>query len=200
MSNFFHENNPVIVFLGDAFDLMLLNLLTLVCCLPVVTIGAAFTAMHYVLVCGVEQKKTGILKPFFSAFRKNFLQATVVWMLLLGVFAMLFACLLFTDGNGAVLFLAVFIGLLAAMILFYAFPLLAHYENTISGTVYNALCVAVSHIPQTGALFAIAIVYAMFFSRHWQTVSAFLCLFGISVPGWLYMKLYLPVFQEFENR
>ena len=36
--------------LSTISDLMILNLVTLVCCLPVITIGAALTGMHYVLL------------------------------------------------------------------------------------------------------------------------------------------------------
>lgn len=34
--------------LGVVWDLIVLNLLFLVCCIPVVTIGPAITALHYV--------------------------------------------------------------------------------------------------------------------------------------------------------
>ena len=50
MGKLFNIDSPVMRFLGKVADLMILNLVTLLCCIPVVTIGASLTAMHYVLL------------------------------------------------------------------------------------------------------------------------------------------------------
>ena len=44
MSNFFNMDNGLFRALGKLADLMLLNILFLVCSLPIFTIGASFTA------------------------------------------------------------------------------------------------------------------------------------------------------------
>lgn len=203
--NLFHEGNPIIIFLGYVFDIMLLNLLTLFCCIPIITAGASMTAMHYALVHGIEEKQGGIVRLFFDAFRKNFMQATLIWMPILGVLSVVAAFLIRWSGAGGMGeaeliagVAAALIVLLLAMVFLYAFPLLARYQNTFYKTVLNALRVAMAHIPQTGAMMAIYIVYAFFFRRYWQQMMVFVCLFGLSVPGWLCMKLYLPVFWHLE--
>ena len=50
MSKIFDLDSPFMRVLNRVADLMILNLVTLICCLPVVTIGASLTAMHYVLL------------------------------------------------------------------------------------------------------------------------------------------------------
>ena len=47
--DFLKIDSPFMKFLGTMADLMILNMLTVLCCVPIVTAGASFTAMHYVL-------------------------------------------------------------------------------------------------------------------------------------------------------
>ena len=44
MSKLFDQNNMFFAIMGVLFDLIILNVLTLLCCIPIVTAGAAFTA------------------------------------------------------------------------------------------------------------------------------------------------------------
>ena len=48
MRGVFNPDSPMMRALGVVWDLIVLNLLFLVCCIPVVTIGPAITALHYV--------------------------------------------------------------------------------------------------------------------------------------------------------
>ena len=59
--------------------LLLLNLLTLSCCLPVVTMGAAIAANYKVTQNLVLKIDGSLVKTYFRAFRTNFIQATWVW-------------------------------------------------------------------------------------------------------------------------
>ena len=79
--NIFDEGSPVLRFLNRVTDLLVLNLLALLMCLPVVTVGASLTAMHYVLLKLVRDEEGYIAKSFFRSFKRNFLQATVIWLI-----------------------------------------------------------------------------------------------------------------------
>ena len=83
MGRIFDMDSPVMRFLGRLADLMILNLVTLLCCLPVVTIGASLTAMHYVLLKMVRNEESYIVRSFFKSFKQNFKQATVIWLIIL---------------------------------------------------------------------------------------------------------------------
>ena len=90
MKKLFDIDNPVIAFLSRLADLIGLNFLFLICCLPVFTIGAAWTALYYVTVKMVRKEESYIWKDFFKSFRENFKQATLIWlinMLVLAIFA-----------------------------------------------------------------------------------------------------------------
>lgn len=69
MGRFFNIDSPIMHFLGRVADLMILNLVTLICCLPVVTIGASLTAMHYVLLKMVRNRESYIVRSFSSHLR-----------------------------------------------------------------------------------------------------------------------------------
>ena len=63
---FFNLDSPVMQALGKMADLMWLNILTLICCIPVVTAGASLTAMHYMALKIVRNEECYITKGFFK--------------------------------------------------------------------------------------------------------------------------------------
>ena len=198
MEKLFHENNIVIIILGHLFNLMLLNLLTVICCIPVITIGASLTAMHHVLITEIEGKGGEVIKPFFRSFRKNFMPATIIFMCILGVLSVMVSIIIVLYGKKepaflAVSIVAVVISIIALMIFCYVFPLLSVFENSLKQTVYNAGALALTHPLQSFAMLSILIVYGKLMSSYWQNILAFFFLFGISIPGWLFMKLYMPI-------
>ena len=52
-------------------DLVFLNILTVLCCIPIITIGPAFTAMHYTLLKMHRDEEGGLLKTYFHSFFSN---------------------------------------------------------------------------------------------------------------------------------
>ena len=62
-----------------------LNLLWILCSLPVFTIGASTTALYYVTLKMVQDEESNITAMFFRAFRENFRQATTLWLIMLGI-------------------------------------------------------------------------------------------------------------------
>ena len=61
-------------------DVMLLNLLTIIMCIPIITAGAAFTAKDYMCYKILKNEEAGITKGFFHSFKQNFKQATLLWI------------------------------------------------------------------------------------------------------------------------
>ena len=68
-------------FLGQ---LIALNLLWIVCSLPVITAGASITALYSVMFKIIKKEEGYIIKSFLKAFRQNFKQSTIIWLLLIG--------------------------------------------------------------------------------------------------------------------
>ena len=85
----FDLDSPLMNVLNKMADLMWLNILTLICCIPVITAGAALTSMHYVALKIVRNEESYITRSFFKSFKTNFRQATLIWLLLMLVAAIL---------------------------------------------------------------------------------------------------------------
>ena len=79
----FQYDSPLFTFLSRVADLMILNLLFLVFCIPVVTIGASATAMYTVLFRMADDSCSGTIAAFWNAFRANFKKSTLIFLILL---------------------------------------------------------------------------------------------------------------------
>ena len=71
------------------FDLILLNILWLLCSVPFITIGASTTALYSVTLKMAANEEGYIIRGFWDAFKKSFKQSTLVWLILLAVGAVL---------------------------------------------------------------------------------------------------------------
>ena len=69
--------------MGRVADLIILNLIFIVCCIPIVTIGPALTALYYMTLKMARNEETYIIRGFFKSFKENFRQAIVIWLIIL---------------------------------------------------------------------------------------------------------------------
>lgn len=152
--NIFDPDSKFIQFFQFLGDLIILNLCFLICCLPVITIGAACTAMYTITLQEAEGTSGSIVGRFFRVFRADFGKSTCLWFVLLLLGSVLGYNYLFLAANPT-LDAAVFRGLLIVltviygMITAYAFPLQVRFKNTLMRTLRNALALAVGNLPQT---------------------------------------------------
>ena len=79
--NIFKFDSPVMQFMAKVADMIILNILTLVLSIPIVTFGAAYTAKYYVSMKIIRGEESTVFKPYFKAFKDNFKQATLIWMI-----------------------------------------------------------------------------------------------------------------------
>ena len=82
----FNLDSPVMVFLSKVANLMILNVLTIICCIPIFTAGAAITALYYVTIKMARGDDPYIIKGYFKSFKENFKQATIIWLIMLGLY------------------------------------------------------------------------------------------------------------------
>ena len=87
--NILKPDSPVMNFLSTIADLIILDILCIICSLPVVTFGAAYSAKYYVAMKKIRGEDSGTIVPFFKAFKRNFKQSTIVWLILVVVFAII---------------------------------------------------------------------------------------------------------------
>ena len=137
--------------LSRLFDLILLNVLWVLFSLPVVTAGASAAALYSVMLKIVANEEGYIVRGFWEAFKSNFKQSTVIWLILLAVGAALGAGFVivssFTGAPArvgmALLGAAVFLYLTE---LIFVFPLIARFENTTLEMMKNAVVIPLARL------------------------------------------------------
>mgnify|MGYP006388072901 FL=1 len=77
---FFSLENPIWKVIGNLADFFLLSCLWYLCCLPVVTAGAATTALYYVTLKMARGQEGQLIPAFFHSFKQNLKQATALWV------------------------------------------------------------------------------------------------------------------------
>jgi uncharacterized membrane protein YesL len=198
-------------------DLMWLNILFLLCCIPVVTVGASVTAMYYVTLKMVRNEESYITKLFFKSFKQNFLQATVIWIIFITAGFLLFVDYRILSGqmglnidNGTVR--TVMQVLLIAVFIFYVFtitfvfPLLSKFDNTIKNTIKNAFIMSIRHFPATlGSIALLIIVFLLIYYIPIMSMFAFILLFSVSayVSSLMFVRVfdnYIPKTEETQEK
>lgn len=202
MGRFFDLDSPLMSMLSKLADLIILNILVLICSIPIFTIGASMTALHYVLLKMVRNEEGYIIRSFFKSFKENFRQATIIWLILLVVIGVLIGDFLILRFSAIALpqWLHVVILAIAIILLFatvHLFPVLARFENSVMNTYRNSLFMGILALPKTVLMMVcwiIPIVVAVFAPQIMPVVFVL----GISGPAFLNAMLYNKTFKRFE--
>lgn len=191
--SFFSFDGPFFAVLNRAADIIILNLLWFFCCIPVVTIGTSTTALMYVSMKIAEGDDTKIVGKFFKSFKENFLQSTVIWLIMLAIGIVLVGNIFYVlpqmkiaDSMYNMLFSASCLSsLIYAMIFVYLFPLQAKLENKIRHTFKNALLLSFRHLPTTILLILLnSVVVVLPFVIIWNAMAGlFLVWFLFAASG-----------------
>lgn len=178
--NFFGIDSPFARGIGKLVQMLYVGVLWFVCSLPVVTVGAASTAMFEVLLKMEKDREGYLARSFFQAFGRNLKSATLVWLPILAA-QVVFAVNLFyygVFGGGTFLVQSVAFAILLGLSLLagaYAFPVLARFENTWRGTFRMVFQVAVRN-----AGWSVLMLLA-------QVFAVFVCWFFLYIPLLFFM-------------
>lgn len=162
MGSLFNMDGPLFRFLSKVADMMILNLVFLISCLPIVTIGASVTALSYVTLKMKDGEEGYIVRTFFRSFRENFKQSTIIWLIMLVlavVMSLDFMIIGSMEGTMAMV-MKVLVGvgaLIWLMVFLYVFPLQSRFYNTIRSTVQNAVLLSIANFPKTICMMAVMI-------------------------------------------
>lgn len=156
-----------------------LNLLWFVCSIPIVTLGASTTALYAVTLKLARDEGSNVTAMFFQAFKANFKQATVLWLILLGVGVFLGAdgyvlahLRKISEGPMAVFWTILLAVVIAAavfyvIVLLYVFPLVASVQNTNRAMLKNSFLIGAHY------LFCTILVFVVHFAVFFVTVRFF---------------------------
>lgn len=200
MKNMLDLDGPLVRALSDLNTLVILNILTALFCIPVITAGASVAAMHYVIMEMFENRGYGAAREFWKRFKENLRNATPVWLILLAAAVFIYVdCRIIMGGQMGLpraMLVPLYIGaFIEASIAVYAFPLTARFVYSTGATFKNSAILAVANFPRTVlmVLYHVIMPYLLF------NVSRLLPLFflvGISLPAYFSALLYMPVIRK----
>ncbi|MBQ6366727.1 MAG: DUF624 domain-containing protein [Oscillospiraceae bacterium] len=187
-------------------DLLILNLLILVCSLPIITVGPALCALFTVTLKIASEEPVETLREFFSAFKSNFRQG-----LILGILALFAAAVVFADGVYAFsldgpfkIVFCIVTGIVGAVWLTYVcyvFALQAKFENTVKAHIKNAFLLAFCAPGKTVLMWGILACPVLLFLFLPQYVVAYIgflfILFGLSLPIYCNSLILKKIFDRF---
>ncbi len=204
----FNIDSPIWRVMGFIGDLILLNFLFILTCIPLFTIGASVTALSAVEFRMMEKRNGAVVREYFRAFKENFKESTLIWLVYL---AFLFICVLnfnlvsnTNPANRKMIMIVLGIALFfVTMVVMYGLAMQARFVNTLKDTVLKAFLIGLSGLPYT-IVMILMIVAAVGISV--RTVGAvlfsfpFWILIGFSGIGYLCNLMYLRVFKKVTAR
>lgn len=203
MKKFFSLDSSFMIFLSNLMDVIILNIVCLICCIPIVTIGPAITALHCVTLKMVKNENGYTVKNFFRAFKANFKQSCVIWLIFLAV---TFICMIdfrmlqvlgISENNifGIIISTIYFFVCLTVM---YAFPILSRFENTIMQTMKNAFLMCILNFLKTIVMAIVYIIPFVLLPLGINMIAVFLLL-GFSGPAYLNSYVWKNIFKKYES-
>ena len=130
--------------------------------LPVFTLGAATTALYYVVHKSLRGNRGYVWKGFWYSFKSNFKQTTIIWLIMMVVFAFLFTdyqiMSAFLEKGSPLGMLSYFFFILMifwSIWCVYIFTYSARFENGIKATLKNAIIIAIINLPWSVLVFVI---------------------------------------------
>lgn len=184
-------------------DLILLNLLFLLSCIPVVTLGAGVCAMHHALHRW-RKGEGNIPRDFLAGFKQNFRQATALWLIFLGLFGLLclnFRIVSFWSGPVYSVFMTLLtaIGLLLLLWIGIVFPFLARFTDSTARIGTNALILALTTPVRSFCVLVLnlfPVVFAILLPKLFLLACVLWLLILCSAGGMLVQILYDPLFDK----
>ena len=210
--NLFNEDNVVGALLNRIGDIVIANLLFLACCIPVVTIGPALTALYHCTLRMARGDSVGIVITFFRALRENFRQSLAAWCLFLAAQAVLLANLRFllgqTSAAGRIfLYLSAAAEGFAVVGALYLFPVIAAFRGNLKKLIGTAYFFAFRYFLSTIAvamltLLPMTVMYRD--ARLWPLYAFCWFFFGFALTALLcsllLYRLFRPYLEKGENK
>ena len=208
MGSFFNIDGPIWGLLNNIANVILLNLLWILCCIPVVTVVPATTAMYYVTLKMVKKEEPYILRSFFYSFRENFKQGLVLSVIFLTLGYILCVDIqvlqrFSTDFHQVLLTISYVICALTIMTAAYVCPLLSRFQNTVVATIKNAIIIGLSNPLKTVIILTIdllPVLLLVFFPDSFAASILFWVLFGFATLALVNSILLSKLFARYESK
>lgn len=206
MDNLFEYDNKFFEVLGKITDIIILNLLCIISCLPIITIGASVTSTYFVALQMVRDEETYIIKEFIKRFKENFIFSTKVWSIILIIglvlsFDFYISRLILNEYMRITLqFILTIVSIIFVFLLTYVFPIISKFENTIKNTMINSILISIQHLPKTIFMIFInlsPIILTLILSNYWGHILFFYTVMGFASITYINSIFFNKIFEKY---
>jgi len=203
---FEEAKNPTIV--TKIIDLMGLNLIFIISCIPLLTIGASLTALYSVTFKMADPDKDHFLvRDYIDSFKKNFRQSTTAMGIILLKVALLVGIIFFInhaagDSEPSLLITAPFLLVVTiiGLVTLYLFPLVAYFENSTRQVFKNALIISFHQMAKSIVLFLIALIIIVVIPLFVQQLWFVWLLMAFSLTAYLQSLILRKIFISYTEK
>lgn len=200
----FNADSPLFRFLTTLADFVVLNIVFLLSCLPVFTIGTSLTALYHVTMQEARTEHGYILRTFFKSWKQNFKQSIIIWAVYFGLGAVLLFNLSFwyalrTTVGYIILTVLVIAAAVYVVSFLYIFPLQARFANKITQTIKNSILIALQNLRMTLLLLLINGLFAVLCVVVPQA-TIFMILLGFTFIAYCNSFIFNKVFKKYEPK
>lgn len=187
-------------------DLVILNILYIICCVPIVTIGAATTALYGITKKMANHSEGYIIRSYFKLFKENFKQSTIIWLILfvIGLIPVIDLYIInnMPKGMGPTVLRggAILAIVLVLMVFFYAMALQSTFENTVKNTIKNAFIIGLGYFPWTLLILLISVspfVTPVFLGEYWSVELLVMMLVWFSGAAYINSYVFNYIFKKY---
>ncbi len=194
-------DNPFFEVMGNIADLVFLNVIFVITCLPVITIGTAQTSLYRVMLRRARGECAYPVQEYFDVFKQEWKQSMKLWVIFLLTGGVLVFDIMYLGQNWSILGIMITILLCIWMMMFsYAFPLQAQFDNSIKNTLQNALFMSIRHLPYTVLIIilnVLPVLSLLIGTAIFQLIAPIFLAIGFSVIAMLNTKMFQKIFKNY---
>ncbi len=201
----FGSDSPLMYYMTKTGQIIMLNIVWLLSCLPIVTIGTATTSLYYAMMKNIRKSRSYPIKEYWSSFKRTLVPGSIltvglaVWLFVLWYLRRI-ALAQGTQSGDLMATMYVTLMVVTGALTIYLFPVLSRFTMKLGGMVKLAFVMMIRY-----ALFTIAIligtallVWLWFFYLplptilFWPGLWCFVCTFMIEKA----LRKYMPAPEE----
>lgn len=170
MKSLFDPENKFWSFIGKVTDVVCMSFLWLITSIPIFTIGASNAAYYRFTLHQVTDTEGTVWKSYFSAFKRCFKRATMLWLIELAAIVFFFvdlraAWIFFTVTGGVPALIVLSICVCCAAIFLgcscYFYAIVALYDFPVRKIVHDSFIMAMGNLHVTITLFVMIAAVAV---------------------------------------
>lgn len=186
---------------GKVADFLILSALWILTSIPIITVGASFTALYDCSAHCVKNGEDGMFSRYFRTFKRELIPSalsSMIWAVVIGtVFSLIrgfTTTAASTTFNLILAYASVFLLAFVIGTAFWVFPLLSRFTFSLVDLNLSAFRLAVAYFPRTIALGVCTFVITWICLRFWIPL-----MIAPGIYGFLATYILEPVFKKYEE-